>query len=101
MLELIKLNFPSIISTLRDKPLVIIVLALLLSNGYFIRKWVNSKEDCEELVYQVIKEKDEIQAVSWERLIELYDLRTIENRKTEAYDSLLNEKIIKPIEQKE
>src|SRR5690606_27804627 len=99
MLELLKTNFQAILTALGNNPLSIIIIALIISNGYFIKQWTDTKEECDTRVFKIEQQKDSISAISFNRLIKLYDLQTMDKRRTQTIDSVVKEKIVKPIEE--
>lgn len=98
MLELLKSNFQAILTALGNNQLSIIIIALIICNGYFIKQWTDAKEDCDKRVFKIEQQKDSISAISFDRLIKLYDLQTMNERRTQVIDSVVKEKIVKPIE---
>lgn len=93
-------NFKELLLTLRQKPIVIIVLGLIFLSGFFINKWTMSTDDCTQIIRDRDKEisnvKDTLYMYKYESKYyqELYkrSIDSINNSIRETFKPLENQK---------
>lgn len=92
-------NFKELLVVLERRPFLIIILSLLFTSGLFMRHWLTGKEDCVEEVKIL---NDSIQSLHKEvfnyKFESLYYRKIIETANDDL-DSVIREKIIKPLQQ--
>lgn len=88
--DLLKHHLELIIETLVEKPTIVILVCLLITNGIFINQWINARNNCQD-------EINAANSLAFDRLIQLYELQRAREEDNKTIDSLIRSKLEEPI----
>lgn len=95
--ELLKANFTVLLDTLIKRPFVILTIVFLFSTVFFMNKMIDAQNEVIVIQSKNQSDRDSIQAIAFDRLYMLFQERQIRREEKATVDSMLREKIEKPI----
>lgn len=100
LIKIISDNFKDLLDTLKTKPSAIIMLALMFLVGFFINKWVSSKDSTITDIKASNKELNMIRDSMYNYRYQALYYKTMYEQSIKKNDSLfrkVNEEVLRPI----